>query len=103
MMGYLDPYLRNNPQQIVHCDKLYNLWLYVKHPTGAIQITMGDSRDYVAMRIKDVVPDVEDWQYGGEINNQYIFKFHTYSDREQARINLEQLNYSTSSQDFIKI
>lgn len=101
-MGYLDPYLRNNPKQVVDCDELYNLWLFVWHPTGIIQITTGDSDAIVSLLVKSMVPDVEDWQYGGDINSKYIFKFHSDYQRAQVKAFLELSGYSTYTRDFRK-
>lgn len=101
-MGYLDKYLRNNPRQIVDCNDLYNLWLSVEHPIGIDQITTGDSDIKVSLFIKDIVPDVEDWQYGGDTGTRYIFKFHRDSDRAQAIAYLSTFGYTTHKRDFRK-
>ena len=99
-MGYLDKYLRNNPAQIVNCDDLYNLWLLVDHPTGIIQITVNDSDGKVSLLVLKAIPDPEDWQYGGDSGTQYLFKFHSPSDRGTAKNYLDSLGYTTETRDF---
>lgn len=54
------------------------------------------------MIVKQAVPDVEDWQYGGDINGFYIFKFHSFSDRAKAQALLTSLGYTTETRDFLR-
>lgn len=101
-MGYLDQPLTNNPGQIVSCDDLYPLWLKVKHATGIDQITRAETDLTVSMIVKQMVPDVENWQYGGDINGFYIFKFQNAAHRAQAQARLVYEGYTTELRDFIK-
>lgn len=101
-MGYLDPSLVNNPGRIVSCDDLYPLWLKVKHSVGIVQITRAESDLKVSMMVREMVPDVEDWQYGGDINGFYIFKFHNSAHRAQARAKLIFEGYTTELRDFVQ-
>lgn len=102
-MGYLTPYLRNNPQQVVSCDDLYSLILKVEHSRNPVDlIAIAETDLTICMYIKEMVPDVEEWQYGGDINGHYIFKFHKYDDRAKARAYLISLGYTTHIRDFIK-
>jgi len=101
-MGFLDKKLQHNRGQVISCDDTYNYILKVHHLTGIDQITAADSDLKVSLYVKEMVPDVEEWQYGGDINAKYIFKFHLHRDRENVKRYLESLGYPTESRDFIK-
>lgn len=102
-MGYLDKYLRNNPKQVVSCDDIYERILRVKHSLNKVeQITIAETDLTVCARIKEMVPDIEEWQYGGDINGFYIFKFHNYNDRAKAQAYLISLGYTTQIRDLLR-
>lgn len=95
-MGYLDRYLRNNPRQIISCDDRYQLILKVKQTQPYhIRQAIAESDGSVSLLVKQIIPDVEDWQYGGTINGFYLFKFHNYSHRQQVQAYLTSLGYTT--------
>jgi len=99
-MGYLDPYLINNPSQIVSCNDLYPLLLKVQRYQPKIQeIIHADSVHKVGSIIKSVVPDVEDFQFNGKTKTHYLWKFRSTTHRENAKQKLENLGYRTITRD----
>jgi len=94
-MGFLGPYLRNNPQQVVTCDQLYPLTLKVFHSPDPVHlIAIHETYWTVAKKILEVVPDVDDWQYTGDVNNSYRYAFHSHKDRAKAQEHLKTLGYT---------
>lgn len=102
-MGYLEKFLRNNPAQVVDCQELYPLMLLVKHDPDPVHLISIAETDWtVSYHVKQIIPDVEDWQYSGDTGKFYLFRFHNFDQRAAVRENFEALGYTTEIKNFLK-
>lgn len=101
-MSYLDRYLRHNRGQVVSCNDLYVFLLKVKHQKTLIQqITIAENDLSISLIVKGILPDVDDWQYAGENNGYYLFRFHNPAHRTLVAAQFSYLGYPTISRNFI--
>lgn len=104
-MGYLNDNLPQRRDQIVECPKLYRLVLRVRHRDGLAALIAGETDDTIGKIIRSVVPDPEDWQYGGGrlpggVPKGFTeFRFHLDSQRSRAQEELRFLGYYTETLD----
>ncbi len=104
-MGYLSDNLPQRRDQIVECPALYKLVLRVRHRSKFRAMITAESDDTIGKIIRSVVPDVEDWQYGGGrlpggVPKGFVeFRFHLASQRARAREELRFKGYYTETLD----
>lgn len=84
-MGYLLDNLPARKQQIVECPELYKLGLRVRRRPPREALAAAESDLSVSLIIKEVIPDVEEWQYAGTRRGFFVFLFHLDSDRNRAK------------------
>jgi hypothetical protein len=99
-MGYLSDNLPQRRDQIVECPKLYTLILRVRHRPESQALIAAESDGSIGKIIRSVVPDPEDWQYGGGrlpgIPKGFIeYRFHIPSQRTRAQEELRFNGYYT--------
>ena len=98
-MGYLSDNIPHKKIQIVECPKLYTLVLRVKHRSKYYAMIAGETDDTIGKIIRSVVPDPEDWQYGGgRLSGPpgfVEFRFHIDGQRSRAQEELRYKGYYT--------
>jgi hypothetical protein len=95
-MGYLSDNLPQRKEQIVECPKLYTLVLRVRRRSPFHAMIAGETEDSIGKIIRGVVPDPEDWQFGGSFGTDFAeFRFHLTNQRERARQELLFKGYYT--------
>ncbi len=95
-MGYLQDNLPQRKVQNVDCSALYPLLLKVKHRALPQERWAGDSDLKTSLIVKDIVPDVEDWQYSGRKRGFDNFRFHIPSQRTAAAERLKFFGFETT-------
>ena len=104
-MGYLNDNLPQRRDQIVECTRLYTLVLRVRHRTPFQAMIAGETDDTIGKIIRSVVPDPEDWQYGGgrlpgAVPQGFTeFRFHIPSQRTRAQEELRFKGYYSETVD----
>jgi len=103
-VGYLNDNLPLRRDQIVECQELYKLVLHVRHRPPKQALSAGEHDGTIGKIIRSVVPDPEDWQYGGgrlpAVPKGFIeFRFHLDSQRSRAREELRFKGYYTETID----
>ena len=82
-MGYLTDNLPERTH-VVGCADLYTLGLVVEQP-NIDPFGFEDHEDTLALIIREVVPDPEDFQFSGAIDKQAFFEFHNTGQRAAAQ------------------
>jgi hypothetical protein len=104
-VGWLSDNLPPRRDQIVECPALYKFVLRVRHRDGLRAIIAAESDDSIGKIIRTVVPDVEEWQYGGGrlpggVPKGFTeFRFHLASQRNRALEELRFMGYYTETVD----
>lgn len=104
-MGYLSDNLPQRRDQIVECTELYKLVLRVRHRDEFQAMIAAETDDTIGKIIREVVPDPEDWQYGGGRLPTGVpkgfteFRFHIPSHRSRAQEELRFRGYYTETID----
>lgn len=98
-MGYLSDNLPPRKRQIVECAKLYKLVLRVRHRPPFDELVAAENDGTISMIVKNVVPDVEDWQYAGRYKGFDHFRFHIPSHRSRAQEELKFRGFYTETAD----
>ena len=104
-MGYLSDNLPQRQDQIVECPALYKLVLRVRHRSVIHALSAAETDDSIAKIVRSVVPDPEDWQFGGGrkfsgvLKGFVEFRFHIPSQRSRAREELRFKGYYTETVD----
>jgi hypothetical protein len=99
-MGYLSDNLPQRKDQIVECPALYKLVLRVRHRSKRMAQIAGETDDSIGKIIRSVIPDIEEWQYGGgrlpSVPRGFVeFRFHLAGDRSRAQEELRFKGYYT--------
>jgi len=104
-VGYLADNLPLRRDQVVECPKLYTLVLRVRHRSTAHAQIAAETDDSIGKIVRSVVPDPEDWQFGGGrkfsgvLNGFVEFRFHLASQRSRAQEELRFKGYYTETKD----
>ena len=104
-MGYLNDNLPQRLDQIVECPALYKLVLHVKHRSKVHARAAAETDDTIGKIIRSVVPDPEDWQFGGGrlpggVPKGFVeFRFHIPGQRSRAQEELRFKGYFTETRD----
>lgn len=99
-MGYLEDNLPLRKEQIVECQKLYKLVLRVRRRSKLHALIAGETEDSIGKIIRLVVPDPEDWQFGGSFGSDFAeFRFHLEGQRSRALEELRFKGYYTETVD----
>lgn len=103
-MGYLSDNVPRRRDQIVECPRLYTLVLHVRHRDPFYAMIAGETDGTIGKIIRSVVPDPEDWQYGGgrlpgTPKGFVEFRFHNPSHRSRAVEELRFKGYYTETVD----
>lgn len=104
-MGHLSDNLPQRRDQIVECPALYKMVLRVRHRDRFGAIIAAESDESIGKIIRSVVPDIEEWQYGGGrlpggVPKGFVeFRFHLASQRDRAREELRFKGYYTETVD----
>jgi hypothetical protein len=97
-VDFLESQARQTPGAMgwrLYCDDLYTYSLRVKHLTGTDQISADDTDLRVSLMVAKLVPDVGTWQYAGDVNGEFVFKFLNHRDMETVQQYLETTGYHT--------
>lgn len=103
-MGYLNDNLPQRLDQIVECQELYKLVLRVRHRASFQALIAAETEDTIGKIIRSVVPDPEDWQFGGgrlpAVPKGFTeFRFHIPGQRSRAQEELRFNGYYTEILD----
>lgn len=96
----LDPRKAKDVTTIILCNVVYPYLLKVRHLTKMDQITANDTDIRTSLMVKEAAPNVDDWQYAGDIGKFFLFRFKTQKLRWHVNQYLNCLGYRTEFTDY---
>jgi hypothetical protein len=99
-MGYLFDNLPLTQEQIVECPKLYRYGLKVARTKPAsLELATNKTELFFTVLIRNLIGDVEEWQFNGSTDQFHHYRFHLPSQRNQVIARLQAMRVYTENYD----